>query len=282
MVNDTTTGFLYDGVQAIAELKGSALDTVYHTGLEIDEVLARYGASGNKTLLTDALVNVIAQANEDQTIGNFYAYSPYGQVVAVGPDEGNPLQYTGRENDGTGLYYYRARYYDPILKRFITEDPIGMMGGANFYSYIRGNPVSLTDPFGLQSVYTDMRAGTTTFNPAPYPGTPITIPTSTSVARNAAPGANEGFSTPDVNWIPQGTYSRAYGPNGSYIDTGDPRGRDIHGGGSRLPDPFAPNQGWTPTLGCTRGQNADVRGLGEAIDEFKRANPGVPVPYYRY
>ncbi len=67
-VNGVSTGFLYNGAQAIAELKGSALDTVYHTGLEIDEVLARYGAGGNKTLLTDALMSVIAQVNDDQSV----------------------------------------------------------------------------------------------------------------------------------------------------------------------------------------------------------------------
>lgn len=147
-VNGATTGFLYDGAQAIAELKGTALDTVYHTGLEIDEVLARYGASGNRTLLADALMSVIAQANDDQSIGNFYAYSPYGQAVTLGPDEGNPLQYTGRENDGTGLYYYRARYYDPALKRFISEDPIGIVAGINLFTYVQGDPIDLTDPDG--------------------------------------------------------------------------------------------------------------------------------------
>ncbi|MFA7239242.1 MAG: RHS repeat-associated core domain-containing protein [Sulfuricellaceae bacterium] len=44
---------------------------------------------------------------------NRYAYSPYGESRTIGADDGNPLQYTGRENDGTGLYYHRARYYDP-------------------------------------------------------------------------------------------------------------------------------------------------------------------------
>jgi RHS repeat-associated protein len=146
------TGFLYDGPQAIAELRGGAIDTVYHNGLAIDEVLARYGgSSGNKTLLTDALMSVIAQANDAQNADNFYAYSAYGEVTVLGPDGGNSLQYTGRENDGLGLYYYRARYYDPALKRFINEDPIGTMGGANFYTYVGGNPVSLTDPMGLSS-----------------------------------------------------------------------------------------------------------------------------------
>jgi RHS repeat-associated protein len=60
---------------------------------------------------------------------SFYAYSPYGEVAVLGPDEGNALRYTGREDDGTALYYYRARYYDPGLKRFISEDPIGIEEG---------------------------------------------------------------------------------------------------------------------------------------------------------
>lgn len=162
-VNGVTTGFLYDGAQAIAELKGNSLDTVYHIGLEIDEVLARYAPIGNKTLLTDALMSVIAQANDDETVSNFYAYSPYGETTALGPDEGNPLQYTGRENDGTGLYYYRARYYDPILKRFMNEDPIGVADGPNVMAYVRGNPIDFSDPTGL---YHGSRGGD------PYPGCP--------------------------------------------------------------------------------------------------------------
>jgi len=78
-----------------------------------------------------------------------YAYSAYGEAQTLGPDEGNPLQYTGRENDGTGLYYYRARYYDPVLKRFISEDPIGIEGSINPYTYVNGNPLSYSDPEGL-------------------------------------------------------------------------------------------------------------------------------------
>lgn len=184
-VNGDTTGFLYDGAQAIAELKGSALDTVYHTGFAIDEVLTRYGASGNKTLLTDVLLSVIAQANDSQSIDNFYAYSPYGQSVTLGPDGGNPLQYTGRENDGTGLIYYRARYYDPLLKRFISEDPIGMMGGANFYAYALNNPLFWIDPFGLDV--------TVSFNPnaaAGFGHVGIGVNTPNTVGQRPQPGAS--------------------------------------------------------------------------------------------
>ena len=74
--------------------------------------------------------------------------------------------------------------------------------------------------------------------------------------------------------LPDGTYpdvsaeiTTAYGPGYGtfYITTGDPRGRDIHGGGSDLDDPFAPYQGWEGTYGCLRMQNADGVELSRMI-----------------
>jgi RHS repeat-associated protein len=62
----------------------------------------------------------------------------------------NPFQYTGRELDGTGLYFYRARYYNPALNRFISEDPAGLGGGSvNFYMYAGDDPINRNDPSGL-------------------------------------------------------------------------------------------------------------------------------------
>jgi RHS repeat-associated protein len=50
---------------------------------------------------------------------------------------GNAFLYTGWENDLTGLYYYRARYYHPTLQRFISEDPIEFAGGdVSLYGYV--------------------------------------------------------------------------------------------------------------------------------------------------
>src|SRR5262249_15114417 len=71
-----------------------------------------------------------------------------GTTTASGAANANAFQYTGRENDGTGLYYYRARYYHPGLQRFISEDPIGFGGGINIYAYVGGNPVNRIDPDG--------------------------------------------------------------------------------------------------------------------------------------
>ncbi|MBA3582891.1 MAG: hypothetical protein H0W44_10635 [Gammaproteobacteria bacterium] len=77
-----------------------------------------------------------------------YQYSAYGDTDAQGESNKNTAQYTGRDNDNTGLYYYRARYYAPELKRFISSDPIGLAGGLNTYAYVGGDPVNFTDPSG--------------------------------------------------------------------------------------------------------------------------------------
>ncbi len=78
-----------------------------------------------------------------------YSYEPFGAATASGTSSGNELRYTGREDDGTGIYYYRARYYHPGLQRFISEDPIGFAGGdSNLYAYVGNNPITATDPTG--------------------------------------------------------------------------------------------------------------------------------------
>lgn len=77
-----------------------------------------------------------------------YGYEAFGQTVIIGSST-NPVQFTGRENDGTGLYYYRARYYSPVLHRFIGEDPEDLVGDdINPYAYALNSPVNFTDPSG--------------------------------------------------------------------------------------------------------------------------------------
>jgi RHS repeat-associated protein len=76
----------------------------------------------------------------------YQAFGPTQSSTGASP---NRLKYTGREDDGSGLYYYRARYYDPAIGRFISEDPLGFgAGDVNFYAYVGNNPVNANDPSG--------------------------------------------------------------------------------------------------------------------------------------
>ncbi len=147
-VGGATTQFLYDGVNPAQEIGGAAANLL--TGLGIDEVFTRTDSSGTRHFLTDALGSTLALADGAGAVQTQYTYEPFGQVTVNGPSSANPFQYTGRENDGTGLYYYRARYYHPGLQRFISEDPLGFAGGdADFYAYVGGAPADLTDPSGM-------------------------------------------------------------------------------------------------------------------------------------
>jgi RHS repeat-associated protein len=122
-------------------------------GAVIDEVIAAYyyDDSGKRDFYTyfhDGLTSVTALADHTGAIQQTYEYSPFGKDRASTGSTPNRLKYTGREQDPSGFYYYRARYYDPETRRFLTEDPIGFHGGVNFYAYARNNPVNVNDPSG--------------------------------------------------------------------------------------------------------------------------------------
>jgi RHS repeat-associated protein len=75
-----------------------------------------------------------------------YRYSPWGIATqVVGTDDYR--SFTGKDYDSTGLIYFNARYYDPIVGRFLTEDP--SRKGGNWYAYCENNPINKTDPTGL-------------------------------------------------------------------------------------------------------------------------------------
>jgi RHS repeat-associated protein len=95
------------------------------------------------------LGSAVAVADSTGTIQTSYTYDPFGSTSFSGVAGINPFQFTGRENEGNGLYYYRARYYSSALGRFISEDPDGLLGGdTNFYSYVLDSPTNFRDPSG--------------------------------------------------------------------------------------------------------------------------------------
>jgi len=126
-VNGVVTSYLYDGNQAIGEVRAGQTTSLL-TGLAIDEAIARYASTGRITQLTDQLGSVIRQINEAGSTQSQTAYSPYGEASTTGDDQQNSTEYTGRENDDTGLYFYRARYFDPVLKRWISDEPLRHRG----------------------------------------------------------------------------------------------------------------------------------------------------------
>src|SRR6202035_2928985 len=106
------TGFLYDGWNVIQELSGSTPTANLLTGLGVDEIFGRTDSTGANYFLNDPLGDTLALTNSAGVVQTQYTYDPYGNTSAAGAANANSFQYTGRENDGTGLYFYRARYYE--------------------------------------------------------------------------------------------------------------------------------------------------------------------------
>lgn len=143
----TSTNYLYDGLNSVQELVNGSVSANMLTG-GLDEIFARTDAIGPQNFLTDALGSTLELTDATGNALEQYTYEPFGNTTATG-SSANPTQYVGRENDGTGLYFYRNRYYSPTYQAFISEDPIGMAGGVNLRSYVGNNPVSFRDPFGF-------------------------------------------------------------------------------------------------------------------------------------
>jgi RHS repeat-associated protein len=147
-VGGNVTDYLYDGANIIQELDGSTPVANLLVG-DVDELFRRTEASGFSDVLADALGSPIALLDSELSIQTRYIYGPFGDTTVSGIGNSNSAQFTGRENDGTGLYYYRARYYSPTSQRFLSEDPIEFSGGqVNLYSYVGSDPISFTDPTG--------------------------------------------------------------------------------------------------------------------------------------
>lgn len=143
------TSFLYDGPNDIQELSGSTVTANNITG-GTDEFFTRTD-SASYYPLTDVLGSVVALTNSSGSVVTSYTYDAYGNTTISGTANSNVQEYTGRENEGNGLYYYRARYYNPNLGRFVSQDPAGFAGGINQYVYAGDNPANFIDPFGLDS-----------------------------------------------------------------------------------------------------------------------------------
>lgn len=159
--NDSTvTHFIYDREDVLLDFidpdgsgpQPAALDLRYLHGPGIDQILVQESGSGNvRWLLTDHLGSVRDLVDNSSAVMNHVQYASFGGVMAESnPAESTRYLFTGREHDAqTDLYYYRARFYDSIKGRFVSEDPLrSMLLFGNNYQYVYNSPQHFTDPSG--------------------------------------------------------------------------------------------------------------------------------------
>ena len=170
------TRYIYDGSDIIAELdKDGHPIATYTNGPGMDQplIMTKYDATGS-TVTTqnyyyhaDGLGSITALTDASGNIAERISYDAYGTPLfkntqAISSPTAttdfiaeNPYSYTGREYDKeTGLFYYRARYYDATVGRFIQQDPIGFNGGdTDLYAYGANNSLNNIDPSGLSDLF---------------------------------------------------------------------------------------------------------------------------------
>ncbi len=148
-VGSVKTRFVYSGWQRIADYDGTAntLQNRYVYGVNLDEPLIQVSSGSILTYLhADRLGSLIAISNSTGTVTSKSTYSAYGENAPVGTTFG----FAGQRYDAeTGLYYYKYRYYAPIIGRFLQPDPIGYRSNLNLYGYVKNDPLNSGDPLGL-------------------------------------------------------------------------------------------------------------------------------------
>ena len=142
------TKYTYDGQDVVIDDNAGVL-TKYQNGLSIDSKLKQTTSGVSKYFLQDHLGSTLALTNSSGAILEQNSYDSFGNPSNSGFS--NRYQFTGREYDSlTGLTYYRERWYDSSIGRFISEDPIGLRGGdVNLFGYVWNSPNRFRDPTGL-------------------------------------------------------------------------------------------------------------------------------------
>jgi RHS repeat-associated protein len=160
-VGSTETLFVYDRDNVLFDFAVSGanqpvLDKRYFYGTGVDQLLAQESVQGSVLWgLSDQLGTVKDWVNNSGSVANHVRYDSFGGVVSQSnPAFGSRYGFTGREWDAeTGLYYYRSRYYNPGIGRFIGEDSVGFdAGDVNLYRYVGNRPVERIDPSGMVSL----------------------------------------------------------------------------------------------------------------------------------
>ncbi len=151
----TITRFVWRGGHVFYEVNnGSSVLREYTWGVGANDLVAvhNWQVSGqNYYVVQDRLRSVRGLVRKDGTWAMSMRYKAYGEQSDSTGSVSFPLRFRWQGamyDEATGLYYMNARYYDPQLGRFLTEDPIGRAGGSNLYAFVGGDPMSRRDPSG--------------------------------------------------------------------------------------------------------------------------------------
>jgi RHS repeat-associated protein len=146
-----TTTYVYDGPQIIAEYDVSdTLTAKYVYGAGIDEPVLMLTGTDSFFYHLDGLGSVTDLTDPAAAVVETYLYDTFGKV-STPSFVGNRFSFTGREYDAElGLYFYRARYYAPLIGRFLQRDPQAHSENVCLYGYCLNNPLKWVDPFGTE------------------------------------------------------------------------------------------------------------------------------------
>jgi RHS repeat-associated protein len=206
----TSTLYFYDDTRIVEEENlGFATQATYIYGNYIDEILTMDRGGSTYYYYQNALWSVAAVTDSAGNPVERYIYDAYGSVTSTGGTNswgtphsaiGNPWLFTGRQFEGeTGLYYYRARYYDPAKGRFLERDPLE--SGVNLYSYVDDQPTAAVDPDGLLLIAVDGTGSRAFLTPSPGQGWNDRGPTLSHVRNffNDYQGKKRYWNGPDSN-----------------------------------------------------------------------------------
>ncbi|MHC5539237.1 RHS repeat-associated core domain-containing protein [Singulisphaera rosea] len=143
---------VYDGDQVYGDFNGvGAVLTRYLDGPAVDELLARTSSGVSAWYLTDRFGSVRDIADTSGTLIRQNKYDGYGQFLSGTGSGGDAFMFAAMRYDtATGLYYDRARWYDGVTGRFVSQDPMGFAAGdANLYRYVKNSPTNYIDPTGM-------------------------------------------------------------------------------------------------------------------------------------
>jgi len=207
--SSATSIYAYDGDDLIEETNatGGVVARYTQTTDKIDEPVAMLRSGATSYYQADGLGSVTSLSSAAGALAQTYTFDSFGKQTASSGSITNPFRFAARESDPeSGLYYYRARYYDPVAGRFLSEDPLGLNAGINQYEYVHNSPLVRIDPAGtddypgIGSVIDAINWARGSYHPVPH------IADATAAALSRTPAAADLM----------GNYKRANCKDGTY------------------------------------------------------------------